>query len=216
MCDHGSWIQSSRGFNESFGRDSAPTGYVPQDGTHFSRDSTASFRRDLARTRRHGTGSTNHGIPRHVVRGIEQSRDTTVFLYFRSIFIRRRLLCGCAVPAVLGETQSMISLPMIEQKQYNVTAETLPRRTPRLSDAKQSNQKRLLRSQGCNMLCFEVYMHFLLLRSFFFFKYQVQEHPAYEKTGHLFSNLVPYPLRKKNRTHENKQTCADAKNRTHE
>ena len=119
MCDHGSWIQSSRGFNESFGRDSAPTGYVPQDGTHFSRDSTASFRRDLARTRRHGTGSTNHGIPRHVVRGIEQSRDTTVFLYFRSIFIRRRLLCGCAVPAVLAETQSMISLPMIEQKQYN-------------------------------------------------------------------------------------------------
>lgn len=43
---------------------------TPQDGTDYSRESTASFGRDAVSTGHDGTGFINRGIPRDVLRGI--------------------------------------------------------------------------------------------------------------------------------------------------
>ena len=75
-------------FRVGLGRDSIFTGLhgtfwagfsthgTPQDGTHHSRYSTAYFARDTVSTGHHGTGFNDRGIPRDVLGGIQQPRDT--------------------------------------------------------------------------------------------------------------------------------------------
>ena len=50
---------------------------TPQDGTHCSGHSTASFGRDSVSTGHCETGLINRGIPRDVLREMQQSQDTT-------------------------------------------------------------------------------------------------------------------------------------------